>query len=50
MNFKLMERLVSCKLSHVIIWLICSLSPYHIAPFLNILLVLVCVDLDIYKI
>jgi hypothetical protein len=50
MNFKLMERLVSCKLSHVIIWLICSLSPCHTAHFLNVLLVLLCVNLEIYKI
>jgi hypothetical protein len=50
MNFKLMGRLVSCKPNHVIIWLICSLSPYHTAPFLNVLLVLVCIDLEIYKI
>jgi hypothetical protein len=50
MNFKLIERLVSCKPSHVIIWLICSLSPYHIAPFLNVLPVLVCIDLEIYRI
>jgi hypothetical protein len=26
-------RLVSCKPSHVIIWLICSLSPYHTPHF-----------------
>jgi hypothetical protein len=50
MNFKLMGRLVSCKPSHVIIWLICSLSPYHIAHFLNVLLVLVWVNLEIYRI
>jgi hypothetical protein len=50
MNFKLMGILVSCKSGHVIIWLICSLSTYHTAPFLNVLLVLLCVDLEIYGI
>jgi hypothetical protein len=50
MNFKLIRILVSCKLSHVIIWLICLLSPYHAAHFLNMLLILVCVSLKIYRI
>jgi hypothetical protein len=49
-NFKLTRRLVSCKLSYVIIWLICLLSLCHTAHFLNVLLVLVCVDLEIYMI
>jgi hypothetical protein len=50
MNFKLMWRLASCKSSYVIIWLIYSLSLCHTTYFLNVLLVLVCVDLEIYKI
>jgi hypothetical protein len=50
MNFKLMRRLVSCKSSHMIIWLICSLSPYHTTYFLNMLLTLIYIDLEIYKI
>jgi hypothetical protein len=50
MNFMLMGRLVSYKPSHVIIWLICSLSLYHTPHFLNVVLVYVCVDLEIYRI
>jgi hypothetical protein len=50
MNFKLMGILVSRKPSHVIIWFFCSLSPCHTAHFLNVLLVLVCIDLEIYRI
>jgi hypothetical protein len=48
MNFKLVGRLVSCKPSHMIILLICSLSLCYTAHFLNVLLVLVYIDLEIY--